>query len=86
MVGEANNGFSWTDKASDQGFESIAFNNPTNHTAIALRLALKALRESHPIRVDANAPYILNLDTAKLYARPILQMGIGLAHRSVKKR
>jgi ribose transport system substrate-binding protein len=91
MVGEANNGFllDWM-KASDQGFESIAFNNPTNHTAIALRLALKALRgEPIPIRVDANAPYILNLDTAKLYARPDLAdgywVGTSLSEETLKE-
>ena len=77
MVGEANNGFllDWI-KASDQGFESIAFNNPTNHTAIALRLALKALQgEPIPVVVDATAPYLLTLADAKLYARPDLADG-----------
>lgn len=77
MVGEANNGFllDWI-KASDQGFESIAFNNPTNHTAIALRLALKALQgEPIPAVVDATAPYLLTLADAKRYARPDLADG-----------
>lgn len=77
MVGEANNGFllDWI-KASEEGFDSIAFNNPTNHTAIALRLAIKALRgEPVPVAVDATAPYIFNLAGAKQHARPDLADG-----------
>ena len=77
MVGEANNGFllDWI-KASGEGFDSIAFNNPTNHTAIALRLAIKALQgEPVPVLVDATAPYILSLQEAKRYARPDLADG-----------
>ncbi len=77
MVGEANNGFllDWI-KASKDGFSSIAFNNPTNHTAIALRLALKALRgDPIPKEVYATAPYILDLDEAKRLARPDLADG-----------
>lgn len=67
MTGEANNGFmlDWVEYA-DQGFESIAFNNPTSHSAIGLRLALKALNgESIPKKVNVTAPYILTVEEAK---------------------
>ena len=67
MTGEANNGFmlDWVEYA-DQGFESIAFNNPTSHSAIGLRLALKALNgEPIPKKVNVTAPYILTVEEAK---------------------
>ncbi|HKL74583.1 MAG TPA: ABC transporter substrate-binding protein [Halanaerobiales bacterium] len=82
MVGEANNGFllDWIE-ASDQGFESIAFNNPTSHSAIGMRLALKALKgEPIPESVYATGPYILGLDEAKKYARPDLEDGYWTGH------
>jgi len=70
MVGEANNGFmkQWYN-LKPQGFESIAFTNPTNHTAIGLRLALNALM-GYPIpkTVTAVGPYITN-DTLEDYVR-----------------
>ncbi len=72
MVGEANNGFllDWIEY-SEEGFSSIAFNNPTNHSAIGLRLALKALNgEPIPEVVNATAPYIFTLEDAKRYVRP----------------
>lgn len=82
MVGEANNGFllDWI-RYADQGFSSFAFNNPTNHTALALRLALMALRgEPVPLEVHATAPYILSLEQAELYARPDLAEGYWVGH------
>lgn len=82
MVGEGNNGFllDWI-KYSEQGFTSFAFNNPTNHTALALRLALMALRgEPIPLEVHATAPYIMSLEQAKLYARPDLAEGYWVGH------
>ncbi|MFS8629238.1 MAG: ABC transporter substrate-binding protein [Limnochordales bacterium] len=82
MVGEGNNGFllDWI-KYSEQGFTSFAFNNPTNHTALALRLALKALRgEPIPKQVYATAPYIYSVEQAKVYARPDLAEGYWVGH------
>ncbi len=77
MVGEANNGFllDWIE-ASEEGFESIAFNNPTSHSAIGLRKALKALdAEPIPAEVYATGPYIFTLEEAERYARPDLADG-----------
>lgn len=82
MVGEANNGFllDWIEY-SEKGFSSIAFNNPTNHSAIALRLALKALRgEPIPRQTMATAPYIFSLAQAKHYADPTLADGYWVGH------
>lgn len=82
MVGEANNGFllDWIE-ASAEGFESIAFNNPTSHSAIGLRLALKALNgQPIPKSVYVTGPYILSLDEAKKYARPDLEDGYWVGH------
>ncbi len=74
MTGEANNGFllDWIE-ASEEGFTSIAFNNPTSVSAIGLKLALKVLNgEPIPKSVNATGPYILSLEKAKEYADPTL--------------
>lgn len=77
MTGEANNGFmlDWI-KYSDRGFKSVAFNNPTCHSAIGLRLALKALDgEPIPKKVNVTAPYVLSLEKAKKLSNPSLADG-----------
>jgi len=77
MVGEANNGFllDWIE-ASEQGFSSIAFNNPTSHSAIGLKLALKALNgEPIPEQLNVTAPYIFTLQDAEKYADENLEDG-----------
>ena len=82
MVGEANNGFllDWIEYA-DEGFHSIAFNNPTSHSAIGLRLAVKALRgEPIPQSVKVSAPYIFTLEDARKYARADLADGYWVGH------
>ncbi|MBO8140762.1 MAG: ABC transporter substrate-binding protein [Firmicutes bacterium] len=82
MVGEANNGFllDWI-RYAERGFESIAFSNPTSHSAIGLRMALMALRgEPLPKEVHATAPYVLSLEQAQRYARPDLAEGYWVGH------
>lgn len=82
MVGEANNGFllDWIE-SSDAGFSGIAFNNPTSHSAIGLRLALMALRgQPIPKSVDVTGPYIFTLDDARRHAREDLEDGYWVGH------